>query len=124
MEWLSNQVNAITEQTIRKVLAQVLFSKEDVQKNILALSGGEAARLLLAKLILESANVLVLDEPTNHLDIEANDSLANALKNYAGTLLFVSHDRHFISKIANRVLFISKYKPLQDVSRLEDIVFS
>lgn len=124
LEWLSNQVNAITEQTIRKVLAQVLFSKEDVQKNILALSGGEAARLLLAKLILESANVLVLDEPTNHLDIEANDSLANALKNYAGTLLFVSHDRHFISKIANRVLFISKYKPLQDVSRLEDIVFS
>lgn len=124
LEWLSNQVNAASEQTIRKVLAQVLFTKDEVKKDILALSGGEAARLLLAKLILESPNVLVLDEPTNHLDIEANDSLANALKNYSGTLLFVSHDRHFINKIANRVLFISHHKKLQDVKHLDNITFN
>ncbi|WP_218813391.1 ABC-F family ATP-binding cassette domain-containing protein [Rickettsiella endosymbiont of Dermanyssus gallinae] len=124
LEWLSNQVNATSEQTARKVLAQVLFTKDEVQKDILTLSGGEAARLLLAKLILESPNVLVLDEPTNHLDIEANDSLANALKNYSGTLLFVSHDRHFINKIANRVLFISHHKKLQDVKRLDNITFN
>lgn len=124
LDWLSNQVNAISEQTIRQVLAQLLFTKDDVQKNILAISGGEAARLLLAKLILESPNVLVLDEPTNHLDIEANDALANALKNYSGTLIFVSHDRHFINKIANRVLFISHHKKIQDVKQLDNINFS
>ncbi|BBB15184.1 putative transporter fused subunits of ABC superfamily: ATP-binding components [Candidatus Rickettsiella viridis] len=124
LEWLTNQVNVASEQTIRKVLAQVLFTKDEVQKDILALSGGEAARLLLAKLILESPNVLVLDEPTNHLDIEANDSLANALRNYSGTLLFVSHDRHFINKIANRILFISHHKKLQDVKRLDNITFN
>jgi ATPase subunit of ABC transporter with duplicated ATPase domains len=121
LTWLSQQVNGLAEQTIRKVLAQVLFNKDDVLKDILTLSGGEAARLLLAKLILESPNVLVLDEPTNHLDIEATDSLANALKNYAGTLLLVSHDRHFINKIADRILFISHRKKLQDVKRLDDI---
>ncbi len=121
LTWLSTQVNAVAEQTIRKVLAQVLFTKEDVLKDILALSGGEAARLLLAKLVLESPNVLILDEPTNHLDIEATDALAKALRQYTGTLLFVSHDRHFINKVADRILFISHEKPLQDVTRLDAI---
>lgn len=122
LDWLTTQVQDVSEQTMRKFLAQVLFTKDDVVKNILTLSGGEAARLLLAKLILESPNVLVLDEPTNHLDIEAIDSLADSLKKYAGTLLFVSHDRHFINKIADRILFISHHKKLQDVKRLEDIL--
>ncbi|MDQ8039752.1 MAG: ABC-F family ATP-binding cassette domain-containing protein [Rickettsiella sp.] len=112
---LSNQVSSAPEQTIRKVLAQVLFNKEDVTKDVLALSGGEAGRLLLAKLILENANVLILDEPTNHLDIEATEALANALRNYNGTLLFVSHDRHFIQKIATRILTISRDNKLQDI---------
>ena len=119
LNWLSNQASSVTEQTTRKILAQVLFSKNDVTKDILALSGGEAARLLLAKLILESPNVLILDEPTNHLDIEATDALANALRSYEGTLLFVSHDRHFINKVATRILFISHDKKLQDVKRLD-----
>lgn len=124
LSWLSHQINGVAEQVIRKVLAQVLFKKEEVLKDILTLSGGESARLLLAKLILETRNVLILDEPTNHLDIEATNALADALRNYEGTLLFVSHDRHFINKIANRVLFISHNKKLQDVKRLDDIIFA
>lgn len=114
LHWLTSQVNQVTEQHVRKILGQVLFRKDDVEKDILSLSGGEAARLLLAKLILENNNILVLDEPTNHLDIEATEALADALKNYPGTLIFVSHDRHFISKIADRVLFITHDKGLQD----------
>lgn len=114
LEWIGEMVSDVTEQHIRKVLGQVLFKKDDIDKDILSLSGGEAARLLLAKNILESGNVLILDEPTNHLDIEAGESLAEALKAYPGTLLFVSHDRHFINKIANRILFISHNKKLID----------
>ncbi len=114
LEWLVNQVSFVTDQQVRKALGQVLFTKDEVEKDILSLSGGEAARLLLAKISLESANVLILDEPTNHLDIEATAALAEALKQYTGTLIFVSHDRHFISRIADRVLFISHAKELQD----------
>ena len=114
LEWLVGQVSFVTEQQVRKALGQVLFKKGDVEKDILSLSGGEAARLLLAKITLESANILVLDEPTNHLDIEATAALADALKQYAGTLIFVSHDRHFISQIADRVLFVSHTRGLQD----------
>ena len=87
LAWLEQYAAGIGEQSIRKTLAQVLFNKEDVLKDILALSGGEAARLLLAKMVLEPANVLILDEPTNHLDIEATEALATALRNYPGTLL-------------------------------------
>ena len=72
-------------------------------------------------MVLESANVLILDEPTNHLDIEATEALVTALRIYPGTLLFVSHDRHFINKIADRILFISREKKLQDVKRLDAV---
>lgn len=123
LAWLEKYATGLSEQSIRKTLAQVLFNKEDVLKDILTLSGGEAARLLLGKMLLEPANVLILDEPTNHLDIEATESLAQALRNYSGTLLLVSHDRHFINKIADRILFISHEKKLQDVKRLESITF-
>lgn len=112
--WLGEMATHVTEQQIRKTLGQVLFKKDDVEKDILSLSGGEAARLLLARMVLESGNVLILDEPTNHLDIEATESLVHALKCYNGTLIFVSHDRHFISKIANRILFVSHDKKLID----------
>jgi ATPase subunit of ABC transporter with duplicated ATPase domains len=114
INWLEEAASNVTQQDIRKILGQVLFHKDDVLKDILALSGGEASRLLLARIILESGNVLVLDEPTNHLDIEATETLANALSSYPGTLIFVSHDRHFISKIANRVLFVPREKKLVD----------
>lgn len=108
LAWLMHQVVNRTEQQIRKTLAQVLFTKDEVEKDILALSGGEAARLLLAKMMLESGNVLVLDEPTNHLDLEGIEALADALQSYAGTVILVSHDRHFIKKIATRTLFLAK----------------
>ena len=114
LEWLAGMISNVTEQQIRRTLGHVLFKKDDVEKDILSLSGGEGARLLLARISLESGNVLVLDEPTNHLDIEATDALAHSLNSYNGTLIFVSHDRHFISKIANRVLYISHDKKLVD----------
>ena len=74
----------------------------------MSLSGGESARLLLAKLILESPNLLILDEPTNHMDLETIEALANALSVYNGTLIFVSHNRHFVAKIATRILFFEQ----------------
>lgn len=114
LNWLSELINSVPEQQMRKTLGNVLFKKDEVNKDILTLSGGEAARLLLAKIILESGNVLVLDEPTNHLDIETLEALAEALRHYAGTVIFVSHDRHFISKIANRILFISHHHKIID----------
>lgn len=112
--WMNEQMPACPENQIRKALGQVLFTKDEVEKNILALSGGEAARLLLAKIMLESANVLVMDEPTNHMDIETTDALAESLHQYAGTLLLVSHNRYFINQIANRILYISHDKKLID----------
>lgn len=114
LTWLGDMASHVPEQQIRKTLGQVLFQKDDVEKDILSLSGGEAARLLLANIALQPNNVLILDEPTNHLDIEATESLAQALRTYQGTVIFVSHDRHFISKIANRILYISKDKKLID----------
>lgn len=113
LEWLTHESNC-PEQQVRKTLGQVLFTKDEVQKDILNLSGGEAARLLLARIMLENANVLILDEPTNHLDLESTEALADALSNYEGTLIFVSHNRHFINKIAKRILFLSRDKGLQD----------
>lgn len=114
LEWLKEMVHNATEQNIRKTLGQVLFKQDDVYKDILAISGGEAARLLLARIMLEAGNILMLDEPTNHLDIEATDALAKSLHNYHGTVIFVSHDRHFISKVANRILFVAHGKKLID----------
>ena len=107
LNWLNDLATGCTEQQVRKVLGQMLFFKDDVDKNILSLSGGESARLLLAKVILESPNVLVLDEPTNHMDLETIEVLAQALVEYTGTLIFVSHNRYFIEKIATRILYFT-----------------
>ena len=85
-------------------MGQVLFKQDDAHKNILNLSGGEGARLLLAKVMLEQSNVLVLDEPTNHLDIESKEALKEALKKYPGTLILVSHDRYFVSDMMTRII--------------------
>ncbi len=94
---------AMGEEAARNLLGRFLFSNDDVYKRVSALSGGERSRLALARLTLERANFMVLDEPTNHLDIQAREALEQALDGYDGTILFVSHDRYFIDRIANRI---------------------
>ena len=96
----------MTEERIRTFLGSFLFSGEDVEKTISSLSGGERARVSLAKLALNHDNFLVLDEPTNHLDIDSKEVLENSLIDFEGTLLFVSHDRYFINRLANKVIEI------------------
>ena len=97
----------LNEKDVRSILGSFLFSGADVEKTIPALSGGEKARLSLCKLALDQKNFLVLDEPTNHLDIDSKEVLENALIDYDGTLLFVSHDRYFINRIATSIVELS-----------------
>ncbi|MFF2754116.1 ABC-F family ATP-binding cassette domain-containing protein [Psychrobacillus sp. NPDC058041] len=94
----------IEEARIRTVLGNFLFTGEDVFKKISSLSGGEKARVALSKLMLQEANVLIIDEPTNHLDLYSKEVLETALMNYEGTLFFISHDRYFLNKLANKML--------------------
>lgn len=98
----------LPEVNIRTLLGSFLFSGDDVEKNIHSLSGGERARVALAKLALEKNNFLVLDEPTNHLDIDSKEVLENALIDFDGTILFVSHDRYFINRMATKVIEVNK----------------
>ena len=94
----------MNEKDVRSVLGRFLFTGEDVEKPVASLSGGEKARLSLAKLMLQKSNTLVLDEPTNHLDLDSKEVLENALDDFPGTILFVSHDRYFINRIATKVI--------------------
>lgn len=103
LDYLWDQYPTMNEKDIRAVLGRFLFVQEDVKKIINDLSGGEKARLQLALLMLERNNVLILDEPTNHLDIDSKEMLEQALANFKGTILFVSHDRYFINELANKV---------------------
>lgn len=96
-----------TEKEIRTILGNFLFSGDDVLKPVQMLSGGEKARLALAKLMMKKANVLVLDEPTNHLDLDSKEVLEQALIEYPGTIIFVSHDRYFINRIATKIYELS-----------------
>ncbi|MGG4220599.1 ABC-F family ATP-binding cassette domain-containing protein [Paenibacillus jamilae] len=99
-----NQFPNIEEARIRTVLGNFLFSGEDVFKKISSLSGGEKARVAISKLLLQNANVLIIDEPTNHLDLYSKEVLETALMRYEGTLFFISHDRYFLNKLADRIL--------------------
>ena len=108
LDELWNDFKLIPEVEIRNRLGAFLFSGDDVKKSVGMLSGGEKARLLLAKLSMENNNFLILDEPTNHLDIDSKEVLENALIDFDGTLLFVSHDRYFINRVATHVLELSE----------------
>ncbi len=92
------------EQAIRAVLGRLLFSQDEIKKSTKALSGGEQGRMLFGKLMLQQPNMLIMDEPTNHLDMESIESLNSALEKYPGTLIFVSHDREFVSSLATRII--------------------
>src|SRR5207245_3822050 len=100
------QVGALSEQGARTFLGRFFFTGDDVFKTIGALSGGERSRVALAKLTLQGSNFLVLDEPTNHLDLQSRQFLEEILGEFEGTLLFVSHDRYFIDKLATKVWVI------------------
>jgi ATPase subunit of ABC transporter with duplicated ATPase domains len=101
-EWMGQWTQG--EQMIRGTLGRMLFSNDEILKSVKVISGGEQGRMLFGKLILQKPNVLVMDEPTNHLDMESIEALNLALENYPGTLLFVSHDREFVSSLATRII--------------------
>ncbi|MDX1490275.1 MAG: ABC-F family ATPase [Pseudohongiellaceae bacterium] len=108
-EWMSQWAKpSDDEQDIRGILGKMLFSKDDSLKSVKVISGGEQGRMLFGKMMLQKPNILVMDEPTNHLDMESIEALNLALENYPGTLLFVSHDREFVSSLATRILEINE----------------
>jgi len=107
--WLAAACGGETVGSVRSRLGKVLFSGDEVEKRLSSLSGGEAARLIFARLAVDEPNVLILDEPTNHLDLEAIEALVAGLEAYDGTLIFVSHDRWFVSRLATRIFEITQH---------------
>ena len=102
-EWLHQWDPGAVQEEIRGLLGQMLFPRDDAEKRTEVLSGGEAARLVFCKLMLQKPNVLVLDEPTNHLDLESINALNIALQRYQGTVLLVTHDEDLIDEVATRI---------------------
>ena len=108
------------EQFVRGVLGQMLFSKNDIKKPVKVLSGGEKGRMLFGKIMMQRPNVIIMDEPTNHLDMESIESLNLALANYEGTLIFVSHDREFVSSLATQIFEITPERIERFVGNYDD----
>jgi len=114
-EWLSRwRRDGQDDQIVRATLGQLLFSGDDQKKSLKVISGGEAQRMMIGRLVLGMPNVMLLDEPTNHLDMESIESLNTALDKYSGTLIFVSHDREFVSSLATRVIELKSDKTFVD----------
>jgi len=111
MEWMAQWMKqGDDEQAVRGTLGRLLFGSNDIGKSVKIISGGEQGRMLFGKLMMDAPNILLMDEPTNHLDMESIESLNLALENYEGTLLFVSHDREFVSSLATRIIEIKEDK--------------
>jgi ATPase subunit of ABC transporter with duplicated ATPase domains len=113
-EWMGRwrrQEKGDDDQIVRATLGQLLFSGDDQKKSVKVISGGEGQRMLIGKLVLQMPNVMLLDEPTNHLDMESIESLNGALEKYPGTLVFVSHDREFVSSLATRIIDLKPGAP-------------
>jgi ATPase subunit of ABC transporter with duplicated ATPase domains len=112
------------DQAVRSILGRLLFGGDEVKKSVKVLSGGEKGRMMYGKLMLGRHNVLLLDEPTNHMDMESIESLNIALEKYAGTLIFVSHDREFVSSLANRIIEIKENEVVDFRGNYEDYLTS
>ena len=112
------------DQAVRSILGRLLFSGDDVKKSVKVLSGGEKGRMMYGKLMLGRHNVLMMDEPTNHMDMETIESLNIALEKYAGTLIFVSHDREFVSSLATRIIEIKEDKIIDYSGTYEEYLLS
>lgn len=112
------------EQAVRSILGRLLFSQDDIKKQVKVLSGGEKGRMLFGKLMMQRPNIIVMDEPTNHLDMESIESLNMALELYPGTLFFVSHDREFVSSLATRIVEITPEKVIDYTGNYEDYLRS
>jgi ATPase subunit of ABC transporter with duplicated ATPase domains len=124
-DWMSQwKQPSDDEQAIRSILGRLLFTQDDIKKKVKVLSGGEQGRMLFGKLMLLRPNVLVMDEPTNHLDMESIESLNMALELYKGTLIFVSHDREFVSSLATRIVELTPSKTIDFSGNYEDYLRS
>ncbi len=124
-EWMYDcKAESDDEQAIRSVLGRLLFSQDDIKKKVKVLSGGEKGRMLFGKLMLQKPNILIMDEPTNHLDMESIESLNLALEMYQGTVVFVSHDREFVSSLASRIIEITPEKVIDFSGSYEDYLRS
>lgn len=123
-DWMSQwKQEGDDEQAVRSILGRLLFSQDDIKKPAKVLSG-EKGRMLFGKLMMQKPNILVMDEPTNHLDMESIESLNMALEMYQGTLIFVSHDREFVSSLATRVLEITPERVVDFSGNYEDYLRS
>ncbi|WP_079965955.1 ATP-binding cassette domain-containing protein, partial [Salmonella enterica] len=124
-EWMSQwKQEGDDEQAVRSILGRLLFSQDDIKKSAKVLSGGEKGRMLFGKLMMQKPNILIMDEPTNHLDMESIESLNMALELYQGTLIFVSHDREFVSSLATRVIEITPERVVDFSGNYDDYLRS
>jgi ATPase subunit of ABC transporter with duplicated ATPase domains len=109
-EWMSQwRQPSDDEQAVRSYLGRLLFSADDINKSVKVLSGGEQGRMLFGKIMMQRPNILIMDEPTNHMDMESIESLNMAMEQYEGTILFVSHDREFVSSLATRIIELTTF---------------